>query len=226
MSAAESPILDDDFSSVGHALHHEIRALHKQHRLDEADELLDARLPYGTVAYFSQLTRNGQARAFLATTYTELERAEDFHDELHDYLRWQERHAARLTGEERQEFEYTRGRASINDSDLFWRIAGALCRIEGPEPGIAYIKEYSHDPHITAIALNAVYRAAFERRSLMPAHAKQFGAAVLEQIEVNVIARELDQRLLIAHGYDGATMRLPVGTLQEPTSIPYTETLV
>lgn len=228
MIVSELRRFDDDPSPVAQAVRQAAEHYHKQGDLDAADELLDAHLPYGTVAYFSQLTKNGRARAAAATSYAELERVEDFHEEIHDYLRWHSRqNTCRSNEADRHWTGYARGQAQLNDGDIFWPIAKALCRIEGVDASLDYIESTSHtehDPHVSAIALSAVYRTAFERRITMPARAKTAAITILDQLNTDPISIELDQRVLLGHGCD-RPMRFPLGSIIEPERMPYAETL-
>lgn len=231
MMLSELRNFDKDAFQVTEEVQLATEELHQQGELDAADELMDARLPYGTVAYFSQLAKNGRVRARTATTVAELERAEDFHDELHDYLQWQEQHKELLTNEADKGWaDSATSLIVLKDGDIFWSIAKALCRIEGAEPCLDYIEahkiesEPGRDPYINAIALNTVYRTAFEHGLPMPERARSFATTLLDQLEVNPISRELGQRLLLGHGYDGRA-RFPIGAIGEPMYNAYAETL-
>lgn len=228
MIASELQFFDDSAPLVVQAVREASETLYGQGDLDVADELLDAHLPYGTVAYFSQATKNARARARVASTYRELERVEDYHDELHDYLQWHKRSGTRLANESERQWAYhAKGQASMKDGDIFWPIAKTLCRIEGPEAGLDYVESHTavHDSFISAIALNAIYRTAFEQRVPMPARAKQLATRILDRLEINPISAELDQRILLAHGYGVPMRSFPIGNMTVSKPMPYAEML-
>lgn len=180
-----------------------IAELHASQQFDEADELLDKTFPYGTTFYFSQAVKNARARANAAQSVKELERAEDFHDEAHDYLRWYERHGKRTKHEgDRRWIEHVAGQiAVIGDSDMFWPIAYNFARLEGIEAGLAYIQQKPvHDPTTTGLALSKLYDVAKEQDlSIPPALYKASEVTVAKMSPGMVVTRTLQQAMAESH---------------------------
>ena len=170
---------------------------HEAGNLSRADELLDSFCPYGTFEYFFQAKNNARARAKAATTYNELVRAEDFHDEVHNYLRWSKRYAGNITdADQRQKVSWLTGQVeSLTDSDMFWPIAAALCRIEGTEIATRYVKQHEtfHSSITTALGLLAVYETAKEQELSMPERTHTFARAILQQMPEIITRKQLGE---------------------------------
>ena len=176
---------DLSHGAVAHETTTTITMLHSRGEFDAADELLDRTFPYGTSFYFSQLTRNARARAFGATTLAELERAEDFHDEIHEFLDTQRKPRNQAVDEgDRLWQQHVVGQVEIlNDNDTFWPIAQKLGELAGLEAGVLYIEQGpNHEAMTKALAYQSLYELAAQHGLSIPTEMEQRATATIGEM--------------------------------------------